>query len=178
MVVEETKAFAERSRRHQLKGLSVDLDGINDSHIYRQLLLNHLTEQAGTSNSPAGQFARQMRLAQWIEEVGAIKSTDSETDGLSIVQRLLCDHFLEQWDGPLGSHREAVTNHHSVGGSSCRCLNKEGNVRLMINLAATNLGLVLSFPRQLGLMIQLMADEGQVSIRKLSVKAISQVRRG
>jgi cohesin loading factor subunit SCC2 len=178
MVVEETKAFAERSRRHQLEGFSGDSDGISDSHIFRQLLLNHLTEQTRTSNSPAGQFARQMHLAQWIEELGATKSTDSENDGLSIVQRLLCDHFLEQWDGPLASQRETATNDYAVGGSSSRCLNREGNVRLMLNLAATKSGLVLSFPRQLGLMIQLMADEGQVSMRKLSVKAISQVSRG
>lgn len=178
MVVEETKAFAERSRRHQLESLSDDSGGISDTHIFRQLLLNHLTEQTGTSNSPAGQFARQMCLAQWIEEVGATKSTDAERDGLSTVQRLLCDHFLEQWDGPLASQRETATNPLSVGGGTSRCLNREGNVRLMINLAANNSGLVLSFPRQLGLMIQLMADEGQVSMRKLSVKAISQVCRG
>jgi hypothetical protein len=178
MVVEETKAFAVRSRRHQHEDFSGDSDGISDSHIFRQLLLNHLTGQTGTSNSSACQFARQMHLAQWIEELGATKATDSESGGLSIVQRLLCDHFLEQWDGPLASQRENAINGHAVGGSSCRCLNREGNVRLMLNLAATNSRLVLSFPRQLGLIIQLMADEGQVSMRKLSVKAISQVSRG
>jgi hypothetical protein len=117
-----------------------------------------------------------MHLAQWIEELGAPKPKDSENDGSTIVRRLLCDHFLEQWDGPLASQRD--TSDFAVGGSSRRCLNKEGNVRLMLNLAATKSGLVLSFPRQLGLLIQLMADEGQVSVRKLSVKAISQVSCG
>lgn len=176
MVIEETRAFAERSRRHKLEGFSDGSDCISDTHIFRQLLLNHLTEQVVTSNSPAVQFARKMHLAQWIEELGATKYTESENDGSTIVRRLLCDHFLEQWDGPLASQRD--TSDSAVGGSSRRCLNKEGNVRLMLNLAATKSGLVLSFPRQLGLLVQLMADEGQVSVRKLSVKAISQASCG
>ena len=173
MVVEETRAFAERSRRHQLKGFSGGSDCISDTHIFRQLLLNHLTGQVIMSKSLAVQFARQMHLAQWIEELNATKPTESENDGSAIVRRLLSDHFLEQWDGPLASQRDK--SDFAVGGSSRRCLNKEGNVRLMLNLTATKSGLVLSFPRQLGLLIQLMADEGQVSVRKLSVKAISQV---
>ena len=179
MVVEETKAFAERSRRHHFDDISDDHSPcVSDTHIFRQLLLNHLSQQAGTSSSsPASQSARQVHLAKWIEELHEgqpAASTDESTGNASFVSRLLCDHFLEQWDGSPTAQRETAGGDHAVGSSSRRCLNKEGNLRLMLNLTAKS-DLVLSFPRQLGLLIRLMADEAHVSLRKLSVKAISQV---
>lgn len=183
MVVEETRAFAEKSHRNQPEGFSGSLsDCISDTHILRQLLLNHMTEESNTSDSPAEQFARHVHLAQWIEELGASPADgtdlqDAESAKTSFVSRLLCDHFLQQWDVPQASESQAAKNDHTIGSSSRRCLNKEGNVRLMLNLAATKSGVVLSFPRQLGLLLKLMADEAQTSVRKLSVKAISQVSR-
>jgi len=181
MVVEETRAFAEQSRRNQPEGFTGSLsECVSDTHILRQLLLNHMTEQFNTSDSPAEQFARHVHLAQWIEEMSASQSNlkaseDAESAKTAFVSRLLCDHFLQQWDVPLATARQAAKNDQTVGSSSRRCLNKDGNVRLMLNLTATKSGLVLSFPRQLGLLLKLMADEGQTSVRKLSVKAISQV---
>jgi hypothetical protein len=138
-----------------------------------------MTEDSGMNGSPAGQFARNVHLAQWIEELCASQSTgadseDAESAKATFVSRLFCDHFLQQWDVPETSELKAASD-HTVGGSSRRCLNKEGNDRIMLNLAATKSGLVLSFRRQLGLLINLMADEAQTSVRKLSVNAIEQV---
>ena len=180
MVIEETRAIAERSHRNLPNGFSGGVsDCVSDTHILRQLLLNHMTEDSGANDSPAGQFARHVHLAQWIEELCASQSTgadseDAESVKTMFVSRLLCDHFLQQWDVPQRCQRNAASD-HTVGSSSQRCLDKEGNVRLMLNLAATKSGLVLSFPGQLGLLVKLMADEAQTSVRKLSVKAISQV---
>jgi cohesin loading factor subunit SCC2 len=181
MVVEETRVFAERSKRTQPKGMDLCLsECVSDTHILRQLLLNHLTEESSsTLDSPARQFARKVHLAMWIEELNAPQATGTDTEDSDrakneFVSRLLCDHFLQQWDASEGDV-QAAKNDHTVGSSSRRCLNKEGNMRLMLNLTATKSGLVTSFPRQIGLLLQLMADEAQTSVRKLSVKAISQV---
>lgn len=178
MVVEEMRAFAEQSLRNQPEGFSgSDADCISDTHILRQLLLNHMTEESSASDSPAKQFARHFHLAQWIDElcVDSMDSQDDESAKASFGSRLERDHFLQQWDVPRASERTVAQNDHAVGSTSRRCLNKEGNVRLMLNLTATKSPLVMSFSRQLGLLLQLMADESQTSIRKVSVKAISQV---
>ena len=181
MVVEETRAFAQRTHRNQPEGVTGSLsECVSDTHILRQLLLNHMTEESNTSDSPAEQYARHVHLAQWIEEMcasqnSATESNDAESTKTAFVSRLLCDHFLQQWDVPQASDCLAAKNDHTVGSSSRRCLNKEGNARLMLNLTATKSTLVLSFPNQLGLLLKLMADESQTSVRKMAVKAISQV---
>lgn len=168
MVVDETKQFAKRSRNHRLDD---DSEYFSETHVLRQLLLNYLTRQSGAVNSPAGQSARMMHLALWADGLCVDTSGGSEDATKLHVQRVLCHHFLGQWDDPSQLGKSDLTGRSSTR----RCLNDEGNLRLMLNLTATKSELVTSFPSQLGLLLQLMADESQVSLRKLSVKATSQV---
>ena len=75
MVVEETRVFAERSKRTLPKGMDLCLsECVSDTHILRQLLLNHLTEQSSTLDSPARQYARKVHLAMWIDELVCVSS--------------------------------------------------------------------------------------------------------
>jgi hypothetical protein len=86
--------------------------------------------------------------------------------------KLLRDHFLSQWDAP-----SMESSKGGAGATSAPCLDRPGNLRATRTLLVTTSDLARSFSRQMGLFVQLMEDEAHVSLRKLGVKAISQVSR-
>lgn len=160
MALEETRAFV--SRRAIRAKVPDAVPPIIETHVFRQLVLTHLSDNP--DSSPGFKFAREFLLAMWVKDLCAENGEDS-----GINPGVLAQQFLDLWDRP---HANILAS-KNMGTTSL--LNKDGYHRLMITLAATKSDLVASFPRQIGLLIQFMADEAFVSIRKLAVKALSQV---
>ncbi|KAI2490143.1 HEAT repeat associated with sister chromatid cohesion [Fragilaria crotonensis] len=159
MALEETRAFV--SRRAIRAKVPDAVPPIIETHVFRQLVLTHLSDNP--DSSPGFKFAREFLLAMWVKD--------------------LCAENGRLWNQSrcLGS-----TIPRPVGPASCQhpCVQEHGDnifteqgwiPSTHDNLAATKSDLVASFPRQIGLLIQFMADEAFVSIRKLAVKALSQV---
>lgn len=166
MAMQETKAFC--ARRTIGKKMPEGIPPIMETHVFRQLVLTYLSDE--TDSSPGTNFAREFLLAQWVKDLGIEEETESASSGIDA--KLLSQQFLDLWNRPLAN---PMTSNQGSNHGASSLLNKDGYHRLMIALAATKSDLVASFPRQMGLLIQFMADEAFVSIRKLAVKALSQV---
>jgi cohesin loading factor subunit SCC2 len=160
VALEETKAFV--SRRGTRTNVTETVPPVMETHVFRQLVLAYLSDT--TDLSPAAKFAREFLLANWVNDLNVETGENAGID-----PRVLAQQFLDLWDRPL------VNPLTSKQAGIARLLNKDGCHRLMVTLAATKSDLVASFPRQMGLLIQFMGDETFVSIRKLAVKALSQV---
>ena len=160
MALEQTKSLVSR---RALRAKAPDaVPPIIETHVFRQLVLTHLSDN--TDSTPGFQFAREFLLATWVKDLCADDGDDSGVEPVALAQQ-----FLDLWERP---HANLLTSKHA---GTASLLNEDGYHRLMITLAATKSDLVASFPRQIGLLIQFMADEAFVSIRKLAVKALSQV---
>ncbi len=144
-------------------------------HIMRILLLNFLSHQAIISQSPAIGLARQFHVAKFIDDA---KFT-SDNEGPHLVNSdVICAHYLDMWSD---SDQNSCAG-HSLDTSSasgrpqhCEYLSDEGNSKLMLTLNASKSLLIESFPNLLGVIVALMGDESNSSLRKLSVKALSQI---
>lgn len=160
VALEETKTLV--SRRGTRANLTETVPQVLETHVFRQLVLTYLSNN--TDFSPAAKFAREYLLANWVNDLNA-----ESGENIGIDPKVLAQQFLDLWDRPLVN---PITSNRA---EIAVLLNKDGCHRLMVTLAATKSDLVASFPRQMGLLIQFMGDEAFVSIRKLAVKALSQV---
>jgi cohesin loading factor subunit SCC2 len=168
MVIEESKDFASRSSRRkrsssEMAGAGNDAGAIDDVYVMRQLLLNFLA----STKSPLNKAAREVHLAQWIEECEQARRS---SDGNIVIDAEVKEaSYLDLWHLPNqdGSDNAMVTKK--------KYLTDEGNGKLMESLAAINSDLSTSFPRLLGVILGLMGDPNSTVLRKLALKAISTI---
>jgi len=130
-------------------------------HVFRQLVLTYLSNE---SDTPGVRFAREFLLAQWVKMLDGDETAKESNDASSTV---LAQHFLDIWSSEVNALTSKLRSASPLSGDGYR--------RLMIALSTSKSDLVQSFPRQMGLLIQFMGDKRLVSIRKLAVKALSQV---
>ena len=149
-------------------------------HIMRVLLLNFLSHQERLTKSSFSKSSRQFHLAKFVKDVEAIRdrNNNSSANGvLSASTDAVCMHFLDLWncnDAKMNSS-DIVPLSSSRNSQQCEYLSEEGNAKLMLTLNASKSELVSSFPQLLGVIIALMGDENVGSLRKLAVKALSQI---
>ena len=171
MVIEESKDFANRSNRRkrsssEMAGTGDEAGtstGIDDVYVMRQLLLNFLA----STKSPLNKAAREVHLAQWIEECEQARgSNDQDTVTDAEVKEAT---YLDLWHLP----NQDSSDNALV--AKKKYLTDEGNGKLMESLAAINSDLSTSFPRLLGVILGLMGDPNSTALRKLALKAISTI---
>jgi cohesin loading factor subunit SCC2 len=134
---------------------------IIETHIFRQLILAYISNCMDIT--PGGKYAHNFLLAQWIHDLDHDCNKDVTREWKALSQQ-----FLDLWDRPLA-------NPLSTRQAAITLFNRDGYHRLMIAMTARKSYLVSSFPRHIGLLIQFMADDAFVSVRKLAVKALSYV---
>ena len=171
MVIEESKDFANRSNRRkrsssEMAGTGDEAGastGIDDVYVMRQLLLNFLA----STKSPLNKAAREVHLAQWIEECEQARGSNDQDAVIDAEVKEAT--YLDLWHLPNqdGSENTMVAKK--------KYLTDEGNGKLMESLAAINSDLSTSFPRLLGVILGLMGDPNSTALRKLALKAISTI---
>lgn len=149
----------------------------DQAHLMKILLLNFLSNHAKATKSSNIAIARKFHLAKFIQDVNDLRNLKNNNGGTHTLSYLdveiLCAHLMGMWNLPDASDTGNNMIHQS---NKCEYLSEEGNAKLMLTLYAcqTN-NLASSFPRLLGVLLSLMGDERTVSLRKLAVKAVSQV---
>ncbi len=154
-------------------------------HIMRVLLLNFLSHQVTLTKSSFSKMSRQFHLAKFVKDLEAIRSarTNAQSTGGILVANVdaVCNRFLGLWDSngadAANMQRQGVDDSlpSSRNRQEYEYLSEEGNAKLMLALNASKSDLVTSFPHLLGVIIALMGDENAGSLRKLAVKALSQI---
>lgn len=146
----------------------------DQAHMMKILLLNFLSNHATTTRSSNIAIARKFHLAKFIQDINDIRNMKTRKRSTDYFDAdTLCAHLMGMWNLPDTSYtRENII----PLSNKCEYLSEEGNAKLMLTLYACQANnLASSFPRLLGVLLSLMGDEKIVSLRKLSVKAVSQV---
>ena len=97
------------------------------------------------------------QLARWIDELEYKGVND---DSLTRRPRKIITRLLEHWNVP---------------GPAAEPLTDEGGNRVIVALMANTSPFFLSFRKQIGFLLKIMADESTHSLRKLSLKATEKV---
>jgi len=173
MVLDQMKIF---SAKYGREGSTVDqsigdLSTGDKVHIMRVLLLNFLSHQEALTLSSFSSLSRQFHLAKFLKDVD--RSNGSNDGLLSAKANIICAHFLDLWN--CKSDGNGIIPGASYQNQQFEYLSEEGNSKLMLTLNSAKSQLVSSFPQLLGVIIALMGDENIVSLRKLAVKALSQI---
>jgi cohesin loading factor subunit SCC2 len=175
MVVDQMKVFCAKINDKELSLVKsqgkMDLTQEDKVHIMRVLLLNFLTHQEKLSHSAFSSNARQFHLARFVKDINIDKKS-SEGNVFSNFD-LIQSHFLDMWD--IRFDGDQTIGAFSQNYQQCEYLSEEGNAKLMLTLNASKSQLVASLPQLLGVIVALMGDENNVSLRKLAVKALSQI---
>ena len=150
-----------------------DLGKEERAHIMRIVLLNFISQQLGKTQSMPLKDARQFHVAKFIKEADKTKKDEEEGSDLPLVS---CAQYLDMWTLPTDSYGYGKINPLSSS-MSHEYLSEAGNTKVMIALNSSKSELVANFPRILGVLVALMGDGDVTSLRKLAVKAISQVVR-
>lgn len=168
IVIEQTKTITERILRKERA--SIEKYQLDEKCVFQQLLLNYFSGMDDSKESEQTRKAREFHLAKWIQaHTMAVERTitadpkkkDKRINLSRIESQFMCKYFLEQWESQSND-----SGHLSADGCS----------KLMLALAVKIYDSITSFPHFLGVLVKLMGDK-LVPIRKLSVKAISQVIR-
>lgn len=173
MVVDQMKVFCSKINDKESSSLKshgkMDLSQEDKAHIMRVLLLNFLTHEEKFSHSAFSCNSRRFHLARFIKDI----NTDWKSNEGNVFSNvdLIQSHFLDMWNW---------NGDQAVGGFSqnhqrCEYLSEEGNAKLMLTLNTSKSQLVASLPQLLGVIVALMGDDNNVSLRKLAVKALSQI---
>lgn len=173
MVVDQMKVFcAKNNDKESSFGKSqgkLDLSQDDKVHIMRVLLLNFLIHQEKLSDSTFSCNSRQFHLARFVKDIN-IDRKSCEGNLFSNVD-LIQSQLLDMWDLQIDSDHGVFSQNYQ----RCEYLSDEGNAKLMLTLNASKSQLVASIPQLLGIIVALMGDENNVSLRKLAVKALSQI---
>jgi len=180
LVLDQMKIFSSKYGR---EGIALD-EGVDELsnedkvHVMRILLLNFLSHQERLTGSSFSKLTRHFHLAKFVKDTEALRGTSNE--GLLLANaNVICAHYLDLWNSNDGSSDRsggvAQLTNTSRSNQHCEYLSEEGNGKLMLTLNASKSQLVASFPQLLGVIIALMGDENIVSLRKLAVKALSQI---
>jgi len=160
--------------------LPTELGHEDKVHIMRTLLLNFLSHQVGVTKSISVEAARDFFLAKCIQDIEGIQLNGDVEHGV-LSQKMMQDHLQHLWHNRetyfhKASEYSLMTNLESTQlNDKCEYLSQEGNSKLMLTLIASKSSVVAMFPYIIGVIVRLMGDEGVVSLRKLSVKALSQI---
>jgi len=176
LVMEQAKIFtAETNQNNRNKDQikAGDLTQGDQNHVMKILLLNFLSNQVKVQKSHNISTARKFHLAKFIEDAHemrkSMKDCNTSKKETNKVFKFDADalfaYLMEMWNFSNDAHQS----------QKCEHLSEEGNVKLMFTLYASQSKLVASFPRLLGVVLTLMEDESTASLRKLAVKAVSQV---
>ena len=155
-ILDQSKIFA--------RGVA-DTDSLTSkdhNHVLRQFLLGYLSRTAQTSSSPQADKAREFLLSTWVKDLILQKNSSEKSGAFDL--GLVRSHAIAQWSPPDQQQHYNSTSTH---------LTDDGNKRIMSSLVASS-ELSTSFPRLLGVLLRLMADN-MASLRKLSLKAFLQV---
>jgi cohesin loading factor subunit SCC2 len=182
LVIHQMEALMTKAKKmDQIKADLPSEPGHEDKvHIMRTLLLKFLSHQVRTTKNISLEAARDFYLAKCIQDIQDIQISRDANNGF-LSHKMMQDHLLQLWN-----HYE-LDFHTTVGKNSmtncegtllyekCEYLSQEGNSKLMLTLIASKSSLVSMFPYIIGVIVTLMGDEGLVTLRKLSVKALSQI---
>lgn len=150
-----------------------DLSNQDKIHVMRLLLLKFLSYQMRSTKTSIMKSSRQFHIAKFLEDLEAMRGKSNESI-LSGSTDMLCTYFLELWDcdnATMGRSDAVVSQHRQ----ECEYLSDEGNAKLMLTLNSSKSELVSAFPRLLGVIVALMGGDNVGSLRKLAVKALSQI---
>jgi len=178
LVLEQTKLFTKRCDQNCNTDLKKgEITEEDQAHMMKILLLNFLSNQAKSTKSSNISIARKFHLAKFIKDVNDMRNMKSRSGNKNnhfyLDTDILCAHLMDVWHLP---DTHATGNNMVPLSHKCEYLSEEGNAKLMLTLyACQSNNLASSFPRLLGVLLSLMGDERTVSLRKLAVKAVSQV---
>ena len=152
-----------------------DLGEEERAHIMRIVLLNFMTKQIQKTQLMSLKDAQQFHIAKFVKETEEVTMKEHGEEE-NIRPLVSCAQYLNMWNISTDGYEYGKV----VASSSStphEYLSESGNTKVMIALNASKSELVINFPRILGVLVALMEDDDVASLRKLAVKAISQVVR-
>jgi len=162
-IVEQAKMFQcinqQEKKDKNIKAEEIFMDRVI---VFRQLLLNFLT--LASTKSKNMKTARDFHIAKWIQSLDTPTSENSNNEipgKKSTKSKLVCYHFMNQWNLPSKTHINRLQQ-----------LSAHGNAKICRALVAAEFS--QAFHQILGFIIKLMGDS-HGTLRKPAVKAISEV---
>jgi cohesin loading factor subunit SCC2 len=186
MVLEQMKLFSSKYGQgvEKVDGNENGLLNEDKIHVMRVLLLNTLSQQEKSTKSSFSKNSRQFHIAKFVRDLEMVRLQNLKANGntseiMSVSSDAVCMHFLDLWDCNNAKSNDSIVTQLGTSTKSQQkeCLTEEGNSKLILTLNTSKSELVASFPQLLGVIILLMGDENLSSLRKLAVKALSQIVR-
>jgi hypothetical protein len=186
MVLEQMKLFSSKYGQgvEKVDGNENGLLNEDKIHVMRVLLLNTLSQQEKSTKSSFSKNSRQFHIAKFVRDLEMVrlqnlKANVNTSEIMSVSSDAVCMHFLDLWDCNNAKSNDSIVTQLGTSTKSQQkeCLTEEGNSKLILTLNTSKSELVASFPQLLGVIILLMGDENLSSLRKLAVKALSQIVR-
>mmetsp|Transcript_4615 Transcript_4615/g.10933 ORF Transcript_4615/g.10933 Transcript_4615/m.10933 type:complete len:1809 (+) Transcript_4615:256-5682(+) len=180
----------EKDRNTNLGEMGCSISLMDETYCMQRLLIDYLSIIARKNGERGIQDAYGFQLARWIVELNARngnnnKNSPSKRSRNGDVQYIvdyenepnvepLLVRLIELWDPSESSTLNPVAGTKSLSGM-LHCISDEGRSRMMVHLICKQSMLLMSFRRQIDLIVKLMANENSALLRKLSLKAIERV---
>jgi cohesin loading factor subunit SCC2 len=162
----------ERDRNTNMGELGCPSGLIDQAYCMRRLLIDYLSIVSRKTGMLRVRDAYEFHLTRWIGELSPddkASEQDPKTHSMPLIARL-----MEFWDPNESSN---INGNGSTLSGMLHCLSDEGRSRIVIHLSSTQSNLMLSFRRQVGLIVKLMESDSSALLRKLAVKAVEKVSR-
>ncbi|CAJ1949314.1 unnamed protein product [Cylindrotheca closterium] len=180
----------EKDRNTNLGDMGCSISLMDETYCMQRLLIDYLSIIARKNGERGIQDAYGFQLARWIVELNGrngSKNSPSKRSRNGNVQYIvdyenesepnlepLLVRLLELWDPSESSKLNPAAGTKSLSGM-LHCISDEGRSRMMVHLICNQSMLLMSFRRQIDLIVKLMANENSALLRKLSLKAIERV---
>eukprot|EP00559_Dactyliosolen_fragilissimus_P006500 CAMPEP_0184859868 /NCGR_PEP_ID=MMETSP0580-20130426/4833_1 /TAXON_ID=1118495 /ORGANISM="Dactyliosolen fragilissimus" /LENGTH=1965 /DNA_ID=CAMNT_0027356725 /DNA_START=12 /DNA_END=5909 /DNA_ORIENTATION=+ len=194
LVIIEQSNFLSRRCGKKDTSKSAEDNKVDECNIMRLLLLNCLSNRVFETKSSHLRSARQFHLSNWIGQLEKQRTFRDCVDEKSITRsktekscdkigkldiNLMTTFFLENWCLDSYSLKSAPKSTRPLSTEyrkeQCSFLSNQGNSKVMLALHIFNSDLFINFSRLLGLIVALMGDDDNTSLRKLAVRAISNI---
>jgi cohesin loading factor subunit SCC2 len=172
----------EKDRNTNLGAMGCAVALIDETFCMQRLLIDYLSIVSRKTGERGIQDAYGFQLARWIVELNASPTAaesnhapqmNAKTPNMSA----LITRLTELWDPNESSD---LNDANMIGKKSLsgmlHCLSDEGRSRMVVHLISKQSVLLMSFRRQIDMIVKFMANDTSALLRKLSLKAIERVR--
>lgn len=158
----------EQLRNRNMGDYGCPAELIDQGYSMRRLLVDYLSIVSSETGMARVRDAYEFHLARWIRELSPQENGNEEEEPIMPLITRLMEFWYPHESSDLDSQGSTLSG-------MLHCLSDEGRSRIVIHLSSTQSNLMLSFRRQVGLIVKLMESNSSSHLRKLAVKAVEKV---